>query len=116
MTIKFYDTSALLLKEKFNPKEEYVVISIITLQELENLKTSSTTEEPMRFRVRKLLRYIDEHPNEIAVHCAYDEKAKTNDEKIISSAWNYSKDLNASLNNIRIVTGKNIDEMSRFAD
>lgn len=90
MTIKFYDTSALLLKEKFNSKEEYVVISIITLQELENLKTSSTTEEPMRFRVRKLLRYIDEHPNEIAVHCTYDEKAKTNDEKIISSAWNYN--------------------------
>ena len=34
----------------------------------------------------------------------------------ISSAYNYSKDLNESLNNIRIVTGKNIDEMSRFAD
>jgi hypothetical protein len=44
----------------------------------------------MRFRVRKLLRYIDEHPSEIAVHCTYDEKAKTNDEKIISSAWNYN--------------------------
>jgi hypothetical protein len=34
----------------------------------------------------------------------------------ISSAWRYSQDLNESLNNIRIVTGKNIDEMSRFAD
>jgi hypothetical protein len=27
----------------------------------------------------------------------------------VSSAWNYSKDLNESLNNIRIVTGYNID-------
>jgi TP901 family phage tail tape measure protein len=34
----------------------------------------------------------------------------------ISSAYNYSKDLNASLNNIRIVTGKSVDEMARFAD
>ena len=34
----------------------------------------------------------------------------------VSSAWNYSQDLNESLNNIRIVTGKNIDEMSKFAD
>lgn len=34
----------------------------------------------------------------------------------LSTAWNYSKDLNESLNNIRIVTGKSIDEMSRFAD
>ena len=34
----------------------------------------------------------------------------------VSSAWNYSKDLNESLNNIRIVTGYNIDQMSRFAD
>jgi hypothetical protein len=34
----------------------------------------------------------------------------------LSTAWNYSKDLNESLNNIRIVTGKNVDEMSKFAD
>ena len=34
----------------------------------------------------------------------------------VSTAWRYSQDLNESLNNIRIVTGKNIDEMSRFAD
>ena len=34
----------------------------------------------------------------------------------VSTAWRYSQDLNESLNNIRIVTGKNIEEMSRFAD
>lgn len=34
----------------------------------------------------------------------------------VSTAWNYSKELNESLNNIRIVTGYNIDQMSRFAD
>ncbi len=32
-----------------------------------------------------------------------------------SSAFRYAEDLNKSLNNIRIVTGKNIDEMAKFA-
>ena len=34
----------------------------------------------------------------------------------ISEAVDYAQDLNESLNNIRIVTGKNIAEMERFAD
>ena len=34
----------------------------------------------------------------------------------VSSAYGYAQDLNESLNNIRIVTGKNIEDMSRFAD
>lgn len=34
----------------------------------------------------------------------------------IQSAVGYAKDLNRSLNDIRIVTGKNIDEMTRFAE
>ena len=33
----------------------------------------------------------------------------------ISKAYNYSKDLNESLNNIRIVTGYNTDQMAKFA-
>ena len=33
----------------------------------------------------------------------------------VSSAWNYSKDLNKSLNNIRIVTGQSTDQMAKFA-
>ena len=33
----------------------------------------------------------------------------------IQSAYNYAQDLNESLNNIRIVTGYNIDQMSKFA-
>lgn len=33
----------------------------------------------------------------------------------ISKAYNYSKDLNESLNNIRIVTGYNTDQMTKFA-
>ena len=33
----------------------------------------------------------------------------------IQKAWNYSKSLDTSLNNIRIVTGKSADEMERYA-
>ncbi len=34
----------------------------------------------------------------------------------VQSAYGYAQDLNESLNNIRIVTGQNVEEMSRFAD
>lgn len=34
----------------------------------------------------------------------------------IQGAYNYAQDLNESLNNIRIVTGQNIDQMAKFAD
>lgn len=34
----------------------------------------------------------------------------------IQSAYGYAQDLNASLNDIRIVTGQNIEQMSRFAE
>ena len=34
----------------------------------------------------------------------------------ISSAYNYAQDLNESLNNIRIVTGQNTEQMARFAE
>lgn len=34
----------------------------------------------------------------------------------VQSAYGYAQDLNESLNNIRIVTGQNIDQMSKFAD
>ena len=34
----------------------------------------------------------------------------------IQSAWGYAQDLNESLNNIRIVTGQNIDQMAQFAE
>ena len=34
----------------------------------------------------------------------------------VQTAYNYAKDLNRSLNDIRIVTGASIDDMSKFAD
>jgi TP901 family phage tail tape measure protein len=34
----------------------------------------------------------------------------------LSSAYNYAKDLNAAMTDIRIVTGKSIEDMERFAE
>lgn len=90
-TIKFYDTSALLVKDDFNFKNEMYVFSVITLQELEKLKTSNTTDEDTRYRVRKILRYLDENMNKFIVHTTYDENSKTNDEKILSAVMNYER-------------------------
>lgn len=93
-TIKFYDTSALLVKEKFNFYEEEYVISIITLQELENLKSSNSTDEETKHRVRKLLRFLDENLNKFIIQPRYEESLKVNDEKILSGAYNYGLVLN----------------------
>ena len=90
-TIKFYDTSALLVKEKFFPDKEYYVISQITLQELENIKTS-TRDEETKYRARKLLRYLDEHLDDFEIHNVEfinSDTKKSNDEKILLSASNY---------------------------
>ena len=93
-TIKFYDTSALLVKEKFNFYEEEYVISIVTLQELENLKSSNSTDEETKHRVRKLLRFLDENLDKFIIQPRYEESLKVNDEKILSGAYNYGLALN----------------------
>lgn len=93
-TIKFYDTSALLVKEKFNFREEEYVISVITLQELENLKSSNNTDEEIKHRVRKFLRFLDENLDKFIIQPRYEDSLKTNDEKILSGAYNYGLTLN----------------------
>lgn len=98
-TIKFYDTSALLVKEKFNFYEEEYVISIVTLQELENLKSSNNADEETKHRVRKLLRFLDENLDKFIIQPKYEESLKVNDEKILSGAYNYGLALNQNETN-----------------
>ena len=54
--IKFYDTSSLLLLEDFT---ETIVISSITLFELEEIKSSMRKDEEVRAAARNLLRLFD---------------------------------------------------------
>lgn len=66
MTYKFYDTCSLLLKTNhlFDEENVRVVISSITLQELEDIKTSRNKDAEAKYSARKLLNTLKEHPGE----------------------------------------------------
>ena len=89
--IKFYDTSALLLISNLS-QEDKNIISYYTLVELENIKNSNKDEE-IKYRVRKLLRYLDENPHLYEVEYPSPDSINlfNNDAKIISTAANYEK-------------------------
>lgn len=58
--IKFYDTCSLLdLQDKLFQSEEKFYISTITLKELEQIKTSVTKDEEIKWSARKLLRLLN---------------------------------------------------------
>lgn len=60
--IKFYDTCALLdLQEEVFKEDVKFIISNITLIELENIKTSSTKDENIKWSARKLLRLLQQN-------------------------------------------------------
>ena len=60
--IRFYDTCSLLLKvDTLFDSGEPFVISSITLEELENIKTASTRDADIKYTARKLLHSLDEN-------------------------------------------------------
>ena len=93
--MKFYDTCSLLnLQEKaFEPFEEFA-ISTITLQELENIKTSAHKDAETKYKARKLTRLLAENEKTYTVF-PYDANVKyaqqllgfddNNDTRIIST-------------------------------
>lgn len=93
---KFYDTSSLLLLgENELQQSEGFIVSSITLQELEYIKTSLSKDSETKFMARKLLNYMVQSPNKIMVqqHFQYAENCITsvgleitNDTKILSDA------------------------------
>ncbi len=93
-TIKFYDTNALLiLGEK--AFDEQFAISSVTLQELENIKTSRNKSDEVKYQARAVTRLLDEHLNKYEVIVYDDTVAKivsihkmqeTPDVQIIASA------------------------------
>lgn len=62
MTIKFYDTSSLLLKADnlFN-EENKIAISSITLNELEKIKNASNKDPDIKYNARQVLKELEEH-------------------------------------------------------
>lgn len=97
---RFYDTSSLLLKldSLFGKDEPPFAISSITLNELEEIKTSGTKDADIKYAARKLLHILDEHRGEYDIHI-YKEKMLepikekdlpiNNDMKILATAFDY---------------------------
>ena len=100
-TYKFYDTCSLLLKvdtlfEDNNP----IVISSVTLNELENIKTAMNKDPDVKYAARKLLHMLAENPSSYEVHIfnmnmlePITEKALsiTEDTKILATAIDYDR-------------------------
>ena len=54
---KFYDTNA-ILKEDLGSITERIYLSSVTLQELENIKTSRNKDEEVKFNARRITRWL----------------------------------------------------------
>lgn len=79
--MKFLDTNALILLQS-KAFEEPFVISSITLNELEQIKTSRTKDEETKWAVRQVLRALSENEDkyEIEIYKShYDDEIKTLD-------------------------------------
>lgn len=103
MDYKFYDTSSLLLKaDNLFDEKENIVISSITLQELEHIKTSSNKDAEIKCAARHLLKQLDKHMDkyDVVFYQPYmskliEEKGFeiTSDMKILSCAIYYDTDI-----------------------
>lgn len=95
--VRFYDTCSLLLaSENLFDKEEHFIISSVTFQELEKIKTSNFKDSDIKYAARLLLRLFEQHPNhyEVVIHQSfYEEPFKqkgieiSDDIKILSDAF-----------------------------
>lgn len=98
--IKFFDTNILLEMQEELLKEDKFIISFFSLVELENIKTSKTKDETIKYQARKVLKILDQNPK-IYVTASfakdYDTLIKdynlpnTTDSKIILDALFYSE-------------------------
>lgn len=101
MTRKFYDTSSLLKNvDCLFDNDDAFAISSITLEELENIKTSANKDPDIKYAARRLLHALDEHMDEYEVVIFKDKFLKpiikqglsiTNDTKILSCAIEFAK-------------------------
>jgi hypothetical protein len=65
MKYKFYDTCSLLLKvHRLWEDDSTIVISSITLEELENIKTSIHKDPDVKLAAQKVIQELDKHYGE----------------------------------------------------
>lgn len=100
-TYKFYDTCSLLLKaDKLFDNEDNIVISSITINELENIKTANNKSPDIKQTARQLLHLLTEHPEAYEIHIFKMDMLTpviekgfsiTDDTKILATAIDYDK-------------------------
>lgn len=78
MKYEFYDTCSLLLKSNnIWDTEATIVISTITLDELENIKTATNKDPNVKFAARKVVQELDQHYGEYEIiawnHSLFDD-------------------------------------------
>lgn len=96
---KFYDTSSLLLSaDKLFDTSDTIIISSITLKELERIKTAVNKDANIKYAARKLLHKLDENPDKYICHIYRTSMENyltrynldiTDDAKILATAADY---------------------------
>lgn len=110
--IKFYDTCSLLKKASslFENNEPFV-ISSITLEELENIKTSTNRDNDVKYSARVILRQLDARPflyqtviftNSMLDPIITKDLPITNDTKILACALSYPKEITFVTNDLAL--------------
>lgn len=98
MNYLFYDTCALLEGDKhiFDKEDTQILISSITVRELEDIKTSSKKDEDIKYNARKLLHLMSKNEDKYEIvsyknswedELEKHDMPKNNDSKIIISAY-----------------------------
>ena len=95
----FYDTCSLLNELHSAFENDFFYISSVTLEELENIKTSSSKDQDIKYRARQLLHLLFENKDKYKVVIFQKEwetaisnfsyLSDNNDSKIIYSAFTF---------------------------
>lgn len=103
MKYHFYDTCSLLMKASHLWDEDAtLVISSVTLNELENIKTSPNKDPETKFAAKKIIMQLDQEPNRYRQAVYYRELKTvvdlydfelTNDTRIIACVNDFSREL-----------------------
>ena len=101
--MNFFDTSSLLLLSDSLFEIDNIVISNISLKELENIKTSATKDANIKYAARQLLNILDQNHDKYTC-CFYKPYMEdwlkeqdieiNNDGKILAAAYDYKQHLN----------------------
>lgn len=97
---KIYDTSSLLLiADKIFEEDCNIVVTSITLKELEKIKTSANKDASVKYAARQLLHLLDDNPDSYECYIYRPEMNKwlekydleiNDDAKILAAAYDYA--------------------------